>query len=171
MNASKKKAYFTKVYDAESDSVFRFCFFKTSDRNVALELTQDIFLRFWKNISDGKKIKNHRAFLFKVARNRIIDWYRSKKALSLDTMIEDKGDLVFADGLWESQLDIEDMAEGRYVIEKIKSLHPTLRQAVYLRFVEGFSPGDIAKILDISSNAASVRINRGLAELRFNLKI
>jgi RNA polymerase sigma factor (sigma-70 family) len=57
-------------------------------------------------------------------------------------------------------------AEGRYLLEMIQKLSPTYKQAVYLRFVEDLSPPQIAEILSVSENAASVRINRGLEELR-----
>jgi len=57
-------------------------------------------------------------------------------------------------------------AEGRYLIEKINELPPIYQQPIYLRFVEDLSPVEIREILGISTNAASVRINRGLLELR-----
>jgi DNA-directed RNA polymerase specialized sigma24 family protein len=57
-------------------------------------------------------------------------------------------------------------AEGRFLLEKINELSPTSRDPVYLSYVEGLSPGEIGDILGISANATSVRINRGIAELR-----
>ena len=62
--------------------------------------------------------------------------------------------------------NIEFGPEGRYLLEKINELTPSSRHPIYLRFVEGLSPGEIGEILEISANAASVRINRGLEELR-----
>ncbi|MGH7249871.1 MAG: RNA polymerase sigma factor, partial [Minisyncoccia bacterium] len=57
-------------------------------------------------------------------------------------------------------------AEGRYLLDKINELSPTFKEPVYLRFVEGLSPPEIGIILGISANAASVRVNRGILELR-----
>ena len=62
--------------------------------------------------------------------------------------------------------NIEIATEGRYVLDKISTLSKTYRDPVYLRFVEDLSPEEIGNILNISTNATSVRINRGLEELR-----
>jgi RNA polymerase sigma factor (sigma-70 family) len=62
--------------------------------------------------------------------------------------------------------NIETGIEGRYLVEKINELSPMNKDPVYLRFVEDLSPEEIGKILNISTNNASVRINRGLEELR-----
>lgn len=56
--------------------------------------------------------------------------------------------------------------EGQYVLSKINQIGRHNRQALYLRFIEDMSPKDIGDILGISTDAASVRINRGLQELR-----
>jgi DNA-directed RNA polymerase specialized sigma24 family protein len=62
--------------------------------------------------------------------------------------------------------NLEFGVEGRYLLGKINALTPSYKHPVYLRFVEDLSPGEIGKILGISANAASVRINRGLIELK-----
>jgi RNA polymerase sigma factor (sigma-70 family) len=58
------------------------------------------------------------------------------------------------------------MVDGRYLMDKINELSPSYRDPVYLRYMEDLSPPEIGKILGISTNATSVRINRGLEELK-----
>ena len=77
-----------------------------------------------------------------------------KKSGGLDTLAE------------ESYADMEMHAEARFILDKIGQISPHNHQAIYLRFVEGLTPPEIAEILGISTDAASVRINRGLQELR-----
>lgn len=164
---TKKNNEFEKIYSSYSDSIFRFCLTRVSSREQALDLTQETFLRLWQNIQEDKAILNHRAFLFTVTRRLIIDWYRKKKSISLDSMTTNDGDSAY---------DIEDIntteeslilkTEGRYLLDKINELEPSYREPLYLRFTEDLSPPEIGEILGISTNAASVRINRGLAELR-----
>jgi RNA polymerase sigma-70 factor, ECF subfamily len=158
---------FENIYKAESDAIFRFCFVRVSNRDQALDITQETFLRLWQSLSNGKEILNNRAFLFTVAHRLIIDWYRKKKSFSLDQMLG-RGDE-------EPKYDVPDEregdsvlggAEGRYLLGKINELSPTHRDPMYLRFVEGLSPPEIGEILGISANAASVRVNRALKELR-----
>lgn len=160
------KKTFEEIYNNESDAIFRFCSFKVSDREQALDITQETFLRLWNNMLEEKEIQNKKAFLFTVARHLVIDWYRKKKSLSLDAMTQNGGDTAYDPPDEKSEGNTEIGAEGRYLIEKINDLNPTYRTPVYLRFVEDLSPGEIGKILGISANSASVRINRGLFELR-----
>lgn len=166
-NSESAKNQFVSLYNAESDAIFRYCFLRTSQRDVALDLTQDTFMRFWDSLIRNKAdIRNHRAFLFTVARNLIIDWYRKKKPQSLEALSEEEDTENFFVLSDSSRIDIEMETEGRYLLNQIKALEPSYQQAVYLRFVEGLSPQEIAEILGISVNAASVRVHRGLEQLR-----
>ena len=49
---------FREIYSQESDAIFRFCLMRTSDREMALDFTQDTFMRFWNSFVLGKDIKN-----------------------------------------------------------------------------------------------------------------
>lgn len=162
-----KKSTFEAIYKNESDAIFRFCLLRVSNREQALDLTQETFLRLWQSLQLDKDILNNRAFLFTIARRLIIDWYRKKKSLSLDKMIlegKESGYDVVDENTNEDSTSSK--AEGRYLIEKINELEPSYREPLYLRFVEDLSPPEIGEILGISANAASVRINRGITELR-----
>jgi RNA polymerase sigma-70 factor (ECF subfamily) len=156
---------FKEIYDTESDAIFRFCLVRVSNRDQALDIMQETFLRLWQNMLADKEILNHRAFLFTVAHHLIIDWYRKKKSISLDSMTN-KEDGFDPEDEMTTVGNLQLKAEGRYLLEMIQKLSPTYKQAVYLRFVEDLSPPQIAEILSVSENAASVRINRGLEELR-----
>jgi RNA polymerase sigma-70 factor, ECF subfamily len=156
---------FEELYETESDAVFRYCMFRISSREAALDLAQDTFMRFWDALVKGREIRNDKAFLFVIARNLVIDWYRKKKSVSLDAIVEESGDQVFR--LDNSTMeDMDSSAEARFVMDKLVELEPSYQHIVYLRFVEDLKPKDIAAILGVSANAVSVRINRGLKELR-----
>lgn len=161
------KSSFNTTYEAEADAIFRFCLVRVSDREQALDLTQETFTRLWTTLSSGKEMSNSRAFLFTVAHRLIIDWYRKKKPLSLESLAnEESGESYDQADEMTSGTGLELGAEGRFLLEKIRELNPSYRQAVYLRFAEGLSPPEIGDILGISANAASVRINRGIRKLR-----
>lgn len=157
---------FGEIYSKESDAIFRFCLLRTSDREVALDFTQDTFMRFWNSLVLEKDIKNHRTFLFTIARNLIIDWYRKKKAFSLETMMENSS----GEGRASFQLiapdDVEMEVEAGFLIDKIRELPEPYSNAVYLRCVEELKPREISEILGESANVISVRISRGLEQLR-----
>jgi RNA polymerase sigma-70 factor (ECF subfamily) len=157
---------FEKIYAGESDAIFRFCLVRVSDREQALDIVQETFLRLWQTLTQGKEIMNIRAFLFTVTHRLIIDWYRKKKSISLESLMHAPGHTEFEPKDEKAARNLDVGIEGRYLLDKIGELSPGYRYPVYLRFVEDLSPGEIAVILGISTNAASVRINRGLVELR-----
>ena len=166
MKADPVKQRFTEVYNTESDAIFRYCLFRVSDYENATDLTADTFMRFWDTLANGKDVHNDRAFIFMIARNLIIDFYRKKKTLSLDAILEKNEDYVFmADGDFLKE-EVNMTSEARFVIDKIKELPPADHQIIYLRFVEGLLPKEIAEILGVSANVVSVRIIRGLEKLR-----
>ena len=166
MNSDSLQSAFSATYEAESDAIFRFCLLRISNRDQALDLTQETFLRLWQTMQKGETMTNIRSFIFTVAHNLIIDWYRRKKPLSLESLFEgeDVGQYNMPEIMDKSDTALE--VEGKHVVEAINRLNPTYRHSVYLRFVEGLSPPEIGNIIGISANTASVRINRGLEELR-----
>lgn len=157
---------FLSIYEAEADSVFRYCLFRISNQEWATDLTQEVFMRFWDSLSSGKDIKNDRAFIFMIARNLVIDFYRKKKAVSLDEILEDNEDSMFLASDGKTKEDLLVSSEARFVMDKISSLSPDDQQMVYLRFVEDLKPKEIAEILEISPNAVSVRLIRLMDRLR-----
>ncbi len=163
---SDNKQKFEEIYAEESDAIFRFCLTRVSNREQALDLTQETFLRLWTTISKEKEVLNNRAFLFTVARRLIIDWYRKKKSISLESIMYKDEEMNYEPMDEKTANDSQFGAEGRYVVGKINELSETSRDPLYLSFVEGLSPKEIGDILGISANATSVRINRGLTELR-----
>src|SRR5690606_23115332 len=72
-----------------SDAIFRFCLVKTSSRELAEDLVQETFMRYWQSLSSGKEMRNTRSLLYTIANHLVIDWYRKKRSLSLDALGED----------------------------------------------------------------------------------
>lgn len=161
MDQHETKEYFLSTYDAYADAILRFCIMKVSDREIAEDLTQEVFTRFWQTLRDGQEMRNGRAFLYTIARNLVIDWYRRKKELSLDSLQEQGTDFANND-----LKQITNNAEAREVLEVIEDLDDPSREALLMRYVEGLSPSDIADITGESPNVISVRINRAIKKVQ-----
>lgn len=153
--------HFASVYDAFGDDIFRFCVMKVSDREQARDITQEVFTRFWQTLRADTVVQNERAFLYTLARNLVIDWYRKKKETSLDQLTEYGKEFASLD-----HVSITENAEVQEVIKVINTLDADSREVLLLRFVDGFSPKDIASIRKESANAVSVRINRSIKKVQ-----
>jgi RNA polymerase sigma-70 factor (ECF subfamily) len=156
-------ASFNESYEQFSDAIFRYCLYQTSNREKAIDLTQDTFIKTWEYISSGNKVENLKAFLYKVANNLIIDYRRKKKAESLDQLAETGFDP-------RSEINEMERTENKFEInsalELIKKLDEKYREVLLMRFVEDLSVTEISKILRSSENNISVRIHRGIQKLK-----
>lgn len=161
MDHEQKKQHFLAIYDEHHDAIFRFCALKVSSRELAQDLTQDALMRYWQSLRKGDAIQNDRAYLYTLARNLVIDWYRKKKDQSLDDMME-KG-VDFAGAGMDS---VTELAEFEEVLRIVAQLDQDSQDVLLMRFMEGLSPKDIAVILNESSNVISVRLHRAIKKVQ-----
>ncbi|MFZ2886236.1 MAG: RNA polymerase sigma factor [Minisyncoccia bacterium] len=164
------EAAFLEAYNAHSSALFRHASFRVSNRERALDLTQDAFLKAWDYVQKGGEVQEYKSFMYRVLNNLIIDEYRKKKSSSLDEILEnDTGAMEerMSEGSVserEEELDETDLAER--IREKIVLLPDTYREVITLRYVDGLSPKEIAGLIGVSENVVSVRIHRGTHKLR-----
>lgn len=156
---------FLEIYKQNADAIFRYCFLRTSDREIAKDLAQETFLKVWQYAGKGEAVLNPRALMFTTARNLIIDHYRKKKSSSLDNLMEQGFDVGVDFG--ESLMDKLDGAKALAVLGSIPEKY---RDAIYLQYVEGLTVKEIAEVTGESENNISVRIHRGLQKLRSLLR-
>lgn len=163
-------AAFEEAYTRYNDELFRHCYLRVSDRERALELTQESFLRTWEYIEKGHEVLEFRPFLYRTLKNLIIDEYRKKKTQSLEAMVEDtEGGNVEALLPADESNTLEaaiDRFEGTRALKALEQLPDTYKEVLILRYVEGLSPKEIAQSLDENENAVSVRVHRGLKKLK-----
>ena len=114
MSIDDDKKRFSDIYNQESDALFRFCMLRVSDREKALDITQEAFTRLWSSISSGKSIENPRALVFVIARNLIIDWYRRTKSISLESLTQEDGEKEFDAPDQKATLEIETSANAKH---------------------------------------------------------
>jgi RNA polymerase sigma-70 factor, ECF subfamily len=162
MDTHNIRSQFERAYDELADPIFRHCYFRLSNRERALEVTQEVFMKTWDYIREGNTIDNFRAFLYKVANNLIINEYRKKTAVSLDALSDEKHFEVPED----THTSVADVVEGKRIVTKLDELEPQYKDVIYLRYLDSFSVKEIAQLLNESENTISVRLHRAIKKLR-----
>ncbi len=157
---SKLVSQFTLAYNQYADALFRYCYFKTSDRELAKDLVQQTFLQAWNYLQAGQKIKDFKPFLYRIAGNLVIDWYRKRKEESLDSLAS--GGLQLAD----NRQDPIDQAEIALVLKTLDKLDVGDKELIIWRHIEGLSIKEISAIISETENTVSVRLHRALQKLR-----
>lgn len=159
------EALFEEAYADYSDAIYRHCHFRVFDREKGKELMQETYMRVWTYLSEGKKIDNIRAFLYRIANNLIIDYVRKKKEVSLDDL-QEKGMDPGYDGTQEMQRRVDEST----IMNSLGELDKSYRDVVVMRYIDGLTPAEIAEIVGQSANTVSVRLHRGLKQLRTHLQ-
>lgn len=161
---------FIKAYENFADAIFRYCYFKVSDRELAKDILQETFTKTWDFISRGGEVKDLRPFLYRVANNLIIDFYRNKKATpsSLEEMRENG--IEFHHNIYDNKKDQEMIYLKDDLLKIINKIDESYREVIIMRYIDEIPVKEIAVILDDSENAIYVRIHRGLKKLREILK-
>ena len=168
----EQKKLFLKAFEEYSDALFRHCYFRVSDRERALELVQDTFMRAWEYMERGETVQKFRPFLYHILNNLIVDEYRRKKSVSLDEILEDENanEGMFEDLRSGGMGELVAQLDAKRVVETLEELPEKYRQVLTLRYIDGLAPKEIAAFLEESENVVSVRIHRGvkLLEKHFN---
>lgn len=175
MNRSYDENAFIKLYNDHSDEIFRYCFIRIKDRNKALDITQDVFFKLWneyrKNPKKFFEKTSIKAFMFRVARNTLIDATRKKQSIPfssfMDTETESSVEPVIITNT-QRQPDTEYALHE--FIEYLELLDAHHKEILIYRYINEYSIPEIAEILQISENATSVRIHRAVEHARNKLK-
>ena len=160
------KQRFLAAHDELADDIFAFCHARTSNREVALDVTQDIFLNVWDYLASGKTVQHLRAFIYRTARNKIVDYYRKHKSSSLDMAREfgfDLSDSGYAVAYATTQADAD------FTMRAMEALSPQHYQIIQMRYVDQLSLDEIAFQYGETKNTISVRLHRALAQARKHL--
>ena len=156
---------FIQSFSHYGDAIFRFCLVKVSNIGLAEDMTQEVFTRYWQYLRAGKEMRNTRSLLYTIANNLAKDWYKKKKADSLDVYVEAGAEPS------DTAADPETAAAYEEVLATIVDMNETDRTVLMLRHVEGLEPKDIADILQETPNVVSVRLNRATKRLREKLGV
>ncbi len=153
---------FFDMVNQYQDAIFRFVYFRTNNRAVAVDITQDTFTKTWLYINSGKRVDHPEAFFYRTAKNALIDWYKKSKSSSLDILIEDGFD-PGSNETTDAILRDDDIVMTR---DLLNILDEESRQIIYLRYSEEQPIEAIAEIYGKSPNAMTVQIHRIIKKLR-----
>ncbi len=153
---------FLEAYDKHADALFRHCYFRVFDRDLAKDVVQEAFCRTWQYIAKGNIIDNLRAFLYKTALNIIIDNSRRAKEISIEALTQEGFDVPDTNAFISIGHTLE-VHEIEKAVERLPSIY---RESFVLRHIDGFSVKEIAEMIKEPENIVSVRIHRAIKKIQ-----
>lgn len=163
---TKDPEAFGQFYDLYVIKIYRFIYYKVSSAEEAEDLTSETFLKVWQYISENKKISHLNAFVYQVARNLVIDYYRQKSQQKLikDDDEERLAKIPDPTPLINKKLELK--IETELLEKAIRKLKDEYREIIILRYLEGLSTSEVARITNKSKGNVRVLAFRALKTLR-----
>lgn len=157
---------FQLLYENYKTYVFSICLRMTHDPSLAEDLTQDIFLHVWRKISSFKGDSQFRTWLYRVAVNMVLLYFRRHKAVnvSLDNEVLPATELKLAETVHQPDLD-----EHISLRRVLGQLSPRYRRVLMLHDVQGYRHEDISQLLGITSGASRSQLHKARVKLRIAL--
>lgn len=133
----------------------------------ASDIVQETWARAIPPLREGK-VENVRAFLYRIARNLVIDGARDRGKWSPWVLDEDLGGLI-ADDAPSAEQAVLARDQLRVLLELVESLPPRCREIFALRKIEGLHQAEIAEQLGITRGAVEKQLRHALLVLAARL--
>ena len=150
---------------------------RVADRGDAEDILQEVFAEFVEAYRLLQPMEQAGAWLFRVARNRIIDFFRKKRPGSLQDPVaaDEAGDTLVLEDLLPSPVAGPDAAYARKVLleeleEAIAELPRAQREAVIGHEIDGRSFKELANESGVSVNTLLSRKHYAVLHLRRRLQ-
>ena len=162
---------FEELVNRYQGPIYNLCFRMVGNAEDAADMTQEAFIKAWKNLDSFQFEAAFSTWLYRLASNCCLDFLRSKKrrpTISLVTTNDEDE---------EQTVDVEDNAPGpeeqllsgedREILRKaLAEIDLEQRQILTLRVVNDLSYGEIAEILGIKEGTVKSRLSRARENLR-----
>lgn len=139
--------------------IYHFIYYRVSHREDAEDLTSEVVLKMMQSIKQQNG--NFHAWIYKIARNAVIDWYRRRAVRSEVSLSEMPG-----------EIPDKSVALSKHVATKEKlrqgllTLTEDQRQVILLKFIEGYSNDEVAEIMGKTVGAIKLLQFRALKSMR-----
>jgi len=159
---------FGEIYDQYIEKIYRFVYLKVSSPEVAQDVTSKVFLKGFEAYQRGQEIQNPSAFLYKIARNMVVDHYREKGRTKV-TYVENL--FYMPDTAKNPHEKAIVNADVELTMSALRNLKKEYQDVLIWYYLEDMSAENIAQLLDKPAGTVRVMIHRGLEALKGELKI
>lgn len=137
--------------------IYRYFVRKCSDEQLSLDLTQETFIKLTRNIHNYRPLANFSTYLYKIANNIAIDFYRKRKLQTYDD------DTILDNIAAKTEEDVDYSDRVKHIVNQLSEKQ---RECIILYYYQGLKYTQIAKVLDIPVSTAKTRVKDGLAKCK-----
>lgn len=159
---------FGELYECHAPAIFRYLYAHLDSQMDAEDITGEVFLKAWQSLPKyTERGAPFLAFLFRIARNILVDHYR--QVHRLESKSPDELDRYKDDSKLEPVDQIGNQMEHQHILRVLSNLRPDYQAVLTLRFISDLSPNETAQVMQRSVGAIRVLQHRALYALRQEL--
>ena len=145
------------VYERYADMLYRLAYTHLGSVHDAEDAVSDVFVKYLQTAPSFRSQEHEKAWFLRVLINHCNDLHR-RRTLRVCASLDEVAEIAAAD------------AKDKHLLETVMALPDNLKSAILLHYFEGFSLNEIAKILQTTEAAVKMRLKRGRAMLKDQLK-
>ncbi len=159
-----------QLVEEYQEAIFRMVYYRIRSRMDAEDITQEIFIKAFENFHKLRDVERFRPWLFSIAVNRVRDFHRKKRVMSLFKTPVDDSDI---------HPPLRETEEGQEALERVmrvefwqkveflsKKFSRWEREVFFLRFMDHLGIREIAEVLDKGESAIKTHLYRALKKLK-----
>lgn len=160
-NDTSGKIY--KCYKDNFKSIYKFFYYKTYSKEIAEDLSSEVFLTFAEILKNQKEVENIQAFLYGIAKNIFIRFLQEKynKEINLSTLPENFEEFAIKEVKRADLSDYEDKLKAL-----LKFIPEKQRDVLELRFVQKLTLSEICQKINKDMNYVKTTQKRGMKSIK-----
>jgi RNA polymerase sigma-70 factor (ECF subfamily) len=151
---------FGELYDATFDLIYKFFAFRVHDPEDANDLTSQVYLEAWQNLSRFDTKRSFSAWIFGFAKFRLIDYYRAHRITASLDAVTNKASTT------DLQAETASNLENQRIKAGLNQLAEPYQTVIQLKYLQELEYSEMAKILGKTESHLRVLVKRGLDRLR-----
>jgi RNA polymerase sigma-70 factor (ECF subfamily) len=162
---------FAVLVDRYMGMVYKFVYRYADNGDAASDITQEVFIKVWKNIKKFDQKKNFKTWILTIAKNTALDNVKKKRSVLFSKIEEGENDLDAFLAPYVKPVELPDqLLQKKYVKadldEILQSLNPSYRSVLLLRYTEHMKFREIAEILQEPIDTIKSKHRRALILLK-----
>jgi RNA polymerase sigma-70 factor (ECF subfamily) len=149
---------FKKIYATHGRKVYNFLLWLTHDKAAAEDVLQTVFVKVWQGTSIPENDAEAQRWLFTVARNASLDFFRKSARFSR-----------FRTRFAQEHYDEEHDPDAPFTWRELDTLPEIDKSILYLHIKTGYTYKEIGDMLGITENLVRVKAFRALKKVREQL--
>lgn len=160
------KGAWNQLVKRYESAVFNYGVRMTGNKDDALDLMQEVFISVFRNLANFRGEGSFRAWLFRIAHYRCIEFYRRKRPTQGLDEVPELEDLGLS-----PEFTLTTNRENQDLIRAMQSLPVNQRAVIELKFFGHFTFAEIATQLGVSTNTAKSRMYSALEKMKMSLEV